>query len=488
LSYTRLNGAEALFLRMDRGSGYQHTLKIAIVDPSTDPDGWSFDCYRTLAEHQLRRVRMMRQRYLGTPLGLHQPTWVDDPEFDLDTQLRRVACPAPGGMAELCALIEQVYCQPLDHSRPLWQVWVVEGLQGGRVGLLALIHHAYADGAGMRAILEQMTSAEPTEISIPDRSAWTSPPLPAARRRLVWAIRDLPPLLGSLAAGVQALRERVRREREFGARGAAGRPSAADRRKPQPFGGVLPRGRRFACESFSLADMKEVRATLGGMINDVFLACVSGSLRRYLAARGITCDTPMVAGMPFTTKPPAERPHPGGVFSSADDVWLHPEIDDPVQRLAACRASAQVTKDHFEAVADADPFKLLDLVPGGLVKALARLDVRTEGRVMPVSNVVVSNVRGFDEPRYLGRWRMERWFSTGQLWHGATLNFTGWSYGGLFEVCVLAGSDRVPDAWPLIDGFRASLDELLSHARSATSESAVTQSAVNNPNTRTQSL
>jgi WS/DGAT/MGAT family acyltransferase len=466
---TRLTGLEALFLRMDRGSGYQHTLKIAIVDPSTDPDGWSFDRYRALVEHQLAAVPLMRQRYMPTPFGLHQPLWVDDPDFDLSTHMKRVTCPAPGGMAEFCTLVEQVYCHPLAHDRPLWQVWVVEGLEGGRVALLALIHHAYSDGSGMRAILEEMSSTEPYDPPA-DGVAWDVAPAPSAARRIQLALRDLPALARAVPPAVRALRDRRRLEREFVARGAADRPTAADRRKKQLFGGRLSRGRRFACAAVSLAEMLEVRAALGGTVNDVFLACVGGSVRAYAEADGRPCREPVVATMPLTLRAPADRPGPGGNFSSADDVWLHPEIADPLERLAATRASAQVTKDHFQSVAGADPFVLVDLIPALLVTAMLHLDERTDGRVTPVSNIVVSNVPGPQDAIYLARWRMDQWFSIGQLWPGATLNFTGWSYDGRFNLCVLADARSVDNAWPLVEGFKSSLAELVTLARAGDRE------------------
>jgi WS/DGAT/MGAT family acyltransferase len=460
-----MTGLEAMFVRMDRRSAYQHTLKVAILAPSGDPDGWSFDRYRRALEHQLRVVPILRQRYVETPLGLHRPVWVDDPDFDLDVHMRRIACPSPGGMAEFCRVVEQVYCHPLDHRRPLWQVWVVEGLEGGRVAILALVHHAYSDGAGMRAIVEATTSSEPGDLPSEAGGGFVSPPLPSALRRTAWAVRDLPELARELVPTVRLVRERVRLEREHAARGSDDRPTAKDKRQPQRFGGPLGRGRKFACGSVSLEEMRQVRAALGGSINDVFLACVAGSVRSFLTGQRVECSAPLVATMPLGMKSAAERDFLGGNFSSVDDIWLHAEIADPVERYAATRASAQATKDHFSMVSKADPLSLIDFIPSPVLSAALLLDERTGGRFTPASNVLVSNVRGPEEPRYIGRWQLERWFSTGQVLHGATLNFTGWSYVGEFNVCVLANSSQVSDPWPLLEQFRASLQELLGCAR-----------------------
>jgi WS/DGAT/MGAT family acyltransferase len=448
----------------DRGSIYTHTLKIAIFDPSSDPDGWAFERYRALLADRL--PSLLRKRYLPTPLGVHQPVWVDDPEFELDAHLRRVACPSPGGMVEFCSLVEQISSHPLDHDRPLWQIWVVEGLAGGRVAAVSLVHHAYSDGAGMRGILEEMTSSTPTPPVLAREPGWDRSSLPGWLRRLVWAVVDLPSLARDVPSAVTAVRERRRLERRFDAGGGSGMPRLSDRRVRQPFAVPLARTRRLACGSFSLERMRDVRGRLGGTVNDVFLCCVAGGVREFLGRRGSPPDEPMIGSMAFLTKPLSERSEPGGNFSAVDDLWLHVEIADPVERLAATRRSAQVTKDHFNAVAKSDPMLVLtNLLPGRLMRALRRFDERSEGRFTPGYNVVVSNVPGPEACLYFGPWRVEQWFSTAQLTPGITLNFTGWSYAGEFNLCVLSGSSRVPDAWELMEGFRASFDELLAAAR-----------------------
>ena len=160
----RLNGVDALMLYLDEGSAYNHTLKISVLDPSTDPDGWSWPKARQMFEERAHLLPVFRLRYLPTPLGLHHPIWVEDPEFDLDAHVRRVVCPAPGGMEEFCELVEQIYAHPLDRDRPLWQVWVVEGLQGGHVALVTLMHHAYSDGVGVLDMLAAFFNDTPDEI------------------------------------------------------------------------------------------------------------------------------------------------------------------------------------------------------------------------------------------------------------------------------------------------------------------------------------
>lgn len=455
----RLNSSDALMLRLDRGNAYNHTLKIAILDPSTDPRGWSRERMQQLMRERIYLLPVFRQRYLSTPFGLHQPIWVDDPEFDLDAHVGYVACPAPGGMKELCALIEQVYANPLDRRRPLWQLWVVEGLEDDRVALVTLFHHAYTDGIGAIGMMENVFSDGPGD-SFGGSAAWEPGPLPSPSRRLGWALRDLPELLRQIPITVGALRERVRIEREIASARTGLAPSSMDRSAAGPFQCALSRNRRFACETFSLPELREISAAFGVTINDVFLSCVAGSVRQLLTDAGSVPDTPMVGTMPLSLKPLAERPSPGN-YTSMDYVWLHTEIADPIERLHQTSASATATKEHFAATKDADLSKIVEIIPGPLVSALVWANEKTNGRYSPFKNIGVSNVPGPRRPLYLGQWKLDRWFSTGQVAQGAALNLTVWSYGDQFNLGVLADAEAVPDAWPLIAGFRTSLDELL---------------------------
>ena len=458
----RLNSTDALMLRLDRGNAYNHTLKISILDPSTDPRGWSRPRIRQIMRERIHLLPVFRQRYLPTPFGLHQPIWVDDPEFDLDAHVRYVACPAPGGMKEFCALVEQVYANPLDHGRPLWQMWVVEGLEGARVALVTLFHHAYTDGIGAIGMMQNVFSEAPEDTSC-GSEVWEPGPVPSPSRRLGWALRDLPALLRQVPITARALRERVRIEREIASARPGLSPSSTDQSAAGPFQCGLSRNRRFACETFSMQELREISAAFGVTINDVFLSCAAGSVRRLLTDAGSAPDVPMVGSMPLSLKPLAERPSPGN-YTSMDYVWLHTEIADPVERLHQSSASAKATKEHFAATKDADLSKIIEIIPGALVSALVWANEKTNGRYSPFKNIGVSNVPGPSRPLYLGQWKLDRWFSTGQVAHGAALNLTVWSYGDQFNLGAMADAEAVPDAWPLIAGFRASLDELLETA------------------------
>ena len=156
----RLNGADAFMLGMETSKSYMHTFKVAIIDPSTDPNGWSFDKYYDESARRIHLLPMLRWKYLPSPLGLNHPYWVDDPDFDLHYHIRRVACPPPADHKSLCEFIAAVYSYQLDRNRPLWMEWVVEGLADGKVAIVLLVHHAYVDGVGASWLMQQFFQPE----------------------------------------------------------------------------------------------------------------------------------------------------------------------------------------------------------------------------------------------------------------------------------------------------------------------------------------
>ena len=157
----RLNPMDATFLYLETPRAYQHTLKIARLDPSSEPNGFDFDTYRQRLLESLHRAPPFRWRLAETPLGLHHPVWIEDPDFDIDYHLRHVACPPPGDERTLCDLISKIYAWPLDRNRPLWVAWIIEGLQGGEVATVFLVHHACCDGVGAGIMLQRLGSLEP---------------------------------------------------------------------------------------------------------------------------------------------------------------------------------------------------------------------------------------------------------------------------------------------------------------------------------------
>src|SRR5207302_6274245 len=181
----RMTGLDAGFLYMETPTLHMHTLKIAVIDPANVPGGYSFDLLKEVLATRLRYLLPFRRRVVEVPFGLHHPVWIEDPDFDLDYHVRRVAVPAPGGPHEFGDLISDIASHQLDRRRPLWELWVVEGLEHGYIGVVAKIHHAAADGVAAAAMLANVLGVgEPA-----DSDPWKPDPIPSDWQLFVGAVK-----------------------------------------------------------------------------------------------------------------------------------------------------------------------------------------------------------------------------------------------------------------------------------------------------------
>jgi WS/DGAT/MGAT family acyltransferase len=449
-----------------------HTLKIARVDPSGDPDGFSFDAYRERLKKRLHRAPPFRWKLAPTPLGLHHPVWIEDPDFNIDYHLRRVACPSPGDERALCELISKVYAWPLDRSRPLWVAWIVEGLQDGGVAAVFLVHHAYCDGIGAGYLLQQICNDQPgAEVPDPE-NPWVADPWPSAGQRLWWALSDLPQTLAAVwPKATRGLRKRQRVHAQYESEGKQ-LPPTPQQAPLTPLSEPLSPGRTYACRALPLDDFMHARAAFGVTINDVFVACCAGAVRRLLVERGFDPDSePLVASIPLSRRPPDKMDGLGN-FTAVDYAWLRTDIADPIERLQKCHEAASTMKDHFRDSEGGDLSSILAVLPPPVMQLLNKIIGAKGGKSGLMGNMVLSNVPGPPQTLYFGRTRVANWFSMGQLFDGCTLNMTVWSYDGNMNLNVLADSTVIPDAWPLVDHFCECLEELLdeevaSHLQSA---------------------
>ena len=462
----RMGGGDALMLYLDRAEAYNHTIKLQIIDPAADPAGWSWTRFKAAWASRVGLVPRLRQRYLRVPFGLNHPVWVDDPAFDLDYHLRRVGCPAPGTKIELCELICELYAHPLDHSRPLWQAWAIEGLEGGRVGVLLLIHHALTDGLGILRMLNNFWQTRPEAIEHPEPSEWCPAALPSKWRLLFAGLRDLPGVVSAnLPGAIRGSHAGRRIVAEWRRAGRTRPPSPGDRQYPAPFATCLSPRRSFAVRSFQLERIRTLARALCVTINDVFLASLAGAIRELRREQtGVAPDAPMIATVPFALVPLAERTRDGN-FSTTCHTLLHTELADPRERLQACKRSADTMKAYFEATREANVTAVLNLLPPLVPKLVDRINEMKSGGLLPFWNVVASNVPGPRSPLQLGQLKLAEWFSIGQIAHGATLNVTVWSYVDQFNLSVLSDPQVLDDAWRLVDQFEASLAELEAAAR-----------------------
>src|SRR5437764_1989080 len=356
----RLTGIDAGFLYMETPTLHMHTLKISIVDPTTVPGGYSFARVGEVLGERLHLLPPFRRRLVEVPGGLHHPLWVEDPDFDLAHHLHRAEIAAPGGPHQLGELISDIASRQLDRSHPLWELWVVEGIEHGHIGFVAKIHHAAADGVAAAAMLANVLDAEadpggrpqdeadPADAGGPPQDGadaapvappsrpWRPEPIPTGTERLVGALRDLlrnlatlPGLVRRTAAGLTAV---VRRRRS----GALSPPLPFSTPRTS-FNRALTPNRWFAMASLPLEEVKAVRRAFGVTINDVVLALCAGALRRYLDERGELPERPLLAGVPVSTGTPDQPEGPRLAGNRVSNLFtsLRTDIADPVERRHA---------------------------------------------------------------------------------------------------------------------------------------------------------
>jgi WS/DGAT/MGAT family acyltransferase len=351
----------------------------------------------------------------------------------------------------------------------------VEGLQDGKVAIVMLLHHAYVDGVGAAFNLQQLYRSEPGWKPEP-APPWQPRPWPSWIKRLWWGTRDLPKVLSKhLPRVIGGIRKKRALDKRLAAEGRPPHPSMSMMRRT-PLNVSLGYGRTFVCNSLPLDKFKRVSKGFGVTINDVFLCCAAGVLRRLLRDKHYDPDQhPLIAGTPFAGPRP-EGWQGLGNFATADYCWLHSEIENPVARLRASHKAAVEMKEHMKATAEAgaDLSALFQICPPWVMGAVRWYIKRQEGGLGMFGNLVLSNVPGPREPIYFNTYKLDSWFSTGQVFDGSCINITLWSYCEDANLCILADSKVIADGWIPFGYFIEELDTLVALIPAVTTEEAPT--------------
>jgi diacylglycerol O-acyltransferase len=454
----RLSGVDAAFVYMETATNHLHVALVAVFDPATMPDGYTFGCIRDLVESRLPLVPPFRWRLREVPFRLQHPAWVEDADFDLDQHVHRVSLPAPGGDAELASLAAEVFSQPLDRRRPLWEMYVVEGLQGGMFAVITKVHHAAIDGVSGAEILGRLLdiSVDAASPRGPD-APWQPEPSPSDLSLIVGAGRDFLGRLGSMAGAARRALETISQPNPEAAGGL--RVPHAPR---TGFNVSITPERRFATVDVSLDDVKAIKNAAQGTVNDVALALCAGALRGYLAFRGTLPASPLVALVPVSVRT-AEESSTLGNRVSGMLISLPTHVADPRERLAQIVEATRAAKDHEEVIDVATLTQWADLLAPGLAAKAARalMSAAVVERFGPRFNVVVSNVRGPDFPMYLAGAKLVRLWPMGPVADGVALNMTVMSYLGCLRFGLVACRDTVPDLAELAESIQAEVAVLL---------------------------
>ncbi|WP_066913481.1 WS/DGAT/MGAT family O-acyltransferase [Mycobacterium interjectum] len=460
----RLSGLDASFLYLETPSQPMHVCSIMELDTSTMPGGYTFDRLRDALSLRLKAMPQFREKLANSPLNLDHPVWVDDEHFDVDRHLHRIGSPPPGGRSELSEICGHIASLPLDRARPLWEMWVIEGVAGtdchgdGRVAVMTKVHHAGVDGVTGANLISQLCATEadapaPEAVAgVGGGSGWQI----AAGGLVRFASRPLQ-LANVLPQTVASVVATVRKTIEGQ---AMARPFAAPR---TAFNARITGRRNIAYAQLDLEDVKKVKNHFGVKVNDVVMALVSGVLRQYLADRDALPDAPLVASVPVSVHGKTDRPgrnQVSAMFSS-----LHTDIADPVERMKAIAEANSVAKQHSSAIGASllqDWSQFAAPAVFGIAMRLYASSRLTESA--PVHNLVVSNVPGPQVPLYLLGCEVKAMYPLGPIFHGSGLNITVMSLSGTLDVGLISCPELLPDLWGMADDFAVAMEELLTAA------------------------
>ena len=450
----RMQGVDAGYLYMETPSMHMHTVKVAILER---PGGIDIETFAEEVLARLDRLPPFGRRVVHVPFRLNHPVWVADRPLDMSRHIVHQALPKPGGQRELEELVGRIISVPLDRGIPLWELHLVEGLEGGRIAVVAKLHHALADGNAANNLLANVTGERG-----PAGPPHPLEPTPTRARLVADAVRDfvrqlfsLPALLRRTATNVTAL-VKIRRGSEVN----PPRPLLDAPRTS--FNAALGPRRSFATTTLPLDELKAVKARHGVTLNDVVLGVVGGALRRWLDERDETPSVSLTAGVPVGTDAAGEQTRLSGNRVSTLFTTLATDIDDPHERLAEIHRVTDASKLVQRTLG---PDMLIDWVqftPPAPFAAGMRLYSRARAASWHPApfNVVVSNVAGPREEVLLGDSRLVDLFSAGPILEGIGLNVTVWSYQDRVNVTVISCPDLVHDLGPLLAQFGPALKEL----------------------------
>ncbi len=474
----QLTALDAQFLNIETATNVANIAGLAILDGELDRAD-----LQALLGRRLPYVPALRRRLAPVPFGLDHPYWAQEDDLDLDYHVREIGLPRPGDDRQLAEQVSRLHARRLDRSRPLWEIYLVHNLPGGRTGLYTKIHHAAVDGIGgadVLAALFDTTPEPPTGQEDPPPGMREAPPgrdePPPGQAEMV--ARGLARLAANPARAVRFVAEAVPHLDEIpvvswlpGARplsglarrlaGAGGVPGLPALPAPRtPFSGPVSQHRRFAYVSLPLEEVKAVRKAFGVTVNDVVMAVCAGALRGWLAGHGGVPDGPLVAGVPFSLREAGVREPGNQVTIMIAPLATH--VADPVERLHEVRGAMRLIKDR-SALAPARWLREFSAsMPAALMGLAARSAFALVGETAPPINVIISNVPGPQLPLYVcGNLLLTHYPVSVITDVSGGVNITAFSYNGSLDIGVVTDRTMVPDAWELAGHLRAALDDLL---------------------------
>ena len=452
----QLTGLDASFLALETANTTGHIGGLSILDPSGAPEPLTLARLTEVMAERLPLVPVLRRKLLNVPLGLDQPYWIDDADFDIEYHVREVALPRPGSDAQLTEQVSRLHARPLDRSRPLWELYLITGLARKRAAVYTKIHHAAIDGASGAELLTVLFDLTPQGRELPPAEPFlpaSAPPLAAlaalAAARLAWRpvqtvrlTNELLRVLPTLSPAVNALVGSMLGLNRGDGAVIATRPGRAP---ATPFNRPITPHRRFAFRSVDLDTVKAVKNAFGVSVNDVVMAMCAGALRRWLVDHDALPDQPLVAMIPVSVRDPASQ----GALGNKVSAMLAPlptSVAEPGLRLEIVHSATQVAKAQQAAIPQGLVDQISDFAVPALTARAARVVFAT-GLLhrLPAFNVTISNVPGPNVRVYLCGARLIAHYPVSVVADGQGLNITLVGYLGQLHFGLISCRELVPD-------------------------------------------
>lgn len=465
----QLSAQDTLFLNLETPKTPMHVGGLYVFSPPSHGRGFDYEEFKEFMVQRLHLSRVFRQRVVQVPLDLSRPYWIEDPDFELERHLLHVSLPAPGGLPELLDLASQLYSKPLDVTRPLWEMAVIEGLDNfpqlpkGSFAMLAKVHHAAIDGGSGAEIMAAVFdfTEEPRKIK-PPKQKWKPEPIPTGAEVVV---RSYLNSIGTPKKLFKFATETLGELAQVGAEvvSKALEPPPMLFTAPKTLFNVPVSARKvFGGTSVSLQRVKNIKNQLAGTtVNDVILTVCGGAIRKYLDAKGELPNKSLITMAPVSVRDDKDK---GGMGNkvSAMLVALGTDIEDPIERLKSVHKSARSSKVYSRAV-KAD--KIMDFIPSEIFSLASRMYIkmRLSEKHNPFYNTIITNVPGPPMPLFMNSSKMLAHYGMGVLYDGMGLMIVIFSYAGEITICATSSKEIIPDMDYFGQLLKDSLDELDEH-------------------------
>ncbi|MCB0973997.1 MAG: wax ester/triacylglycerol synthase family O-acyltransferase [Actinobacteria bacterium] len=457
----RLTGIDSAFAVLETPTNHMHVSSVLILDPGDMSGKEAFAAIREMIGQRIHLVPPFRRRLMDVPLNLDHPVWIDDPDFHLDSHLRHVALPSPGGHKELAALAARLFGRPLDRSRPLWEMWFVEGVKGDRCALISKVHHAAIDGVSGAELMVHMLDLEPSPSNPPNQpnDVWRPQRAPSETMltlRSIGAFVQQPWRLAKVARTTVSSFRAMQHDNGDG----VGTPPLFQAPRT-PFNAALTPHRLFEYMQMPLDTVKFIKSTFGTTVNDVVMSVCAGGLRHYLRHIDEIPDRPLIASVPISVRSADESGALGNRIS-AMFTSLSTDIADPVERLMAVNEQMSVAKEQHHAVGANFLMDWAQSASPAVFARAARLytSLGLANKHRPLYNVTISNVPGPPFRLYMAGMSIDALFPLGPIAEGAGLNITVMSYQDRMDFGIVGCRELTPDLHVLAQGMAMELEEL----------------------------